>query len=1039
MKKKLKKVLLILGSILLSVMLIAVIASLLFFYRKPFIKGILEKQIEKRTGIHVTLGNLDYELFPLRIEAGAIEFRTKLDETEVDVFIEKLILKGNIHRIRKKMRPYFETIEAVGLRIVSNVAKSREKIVIEDLLHDLSSGMSFVKKISLKNSSLEFILPGENLTLRGVDFILTTSEAQGSFAYTLLCRKAEGIVLSPTFRFQNTTQGSGTLTLREKPALRGRFVFTSNHLSLAEKEEYLEEIDLSFDGEYSADKRELNLAILGIELPSFVNLSGPLNISFQDELFLLFRPTLRIEDLSRFLSMANDYLPQRIDGIEVRGSALFEGEARITPKHPDRKVSISGLAVLNPSHIRYRTPEYQLDSHVSGRFETEGFPDKGNISGRAKITKSSFAGKTLKAVGIDLDFPFVYNHEESKLHITSLKAKAITLGLDVHNTKLQIDAPQMMGQGVIDLKKRRFQLSQARIEMAPFSPFLVEADVGLGLENANSFSVLSSRISFQTLMEFFSFAIPQKIMDWEPEGWLDVQIKAHDFFREKQRVWEVSAKLEISDAKFHDPSFTAVGESLQPILTLEGTLDRTFNDIPFAAKLELSQGESLWKDFYVDWSKMPLQTTIRGRFHVSQRKLADISLQTIIPDFGRVDAEGNLELNEPLSADFRIKASAVELSSLYAFINQNRAVNQTQIELEGKAETQIDLKINKISLSILGYLGIRDASWTDKVKNLSLRGIEALIPLYYERNTLGETDAVAGLEKGYLIVHKLLSTHMDLSPLRFNISSKRNGYAIQPFELEIFGGEAFVGETSVEYGSNPLNFKALTSFSWKDVDLLRFPFSSPDFQLKGILSVDLPYVEISSNFVSTEGQAEVNAFGGNIAIENMHMEQPFSKSRTIFCDVKLSGLDLEKITDSIPFGRVTGIINGEIRDLALSYGQPERFNIRIESERRKGVSQRFSLKATNDLAILGTGEKTPLSPQSGWTRFIKEFRYNKIGIACSLRNDTFSLQGTIRKKGVEYLVKGSGLFAINVVNKQTRNQILFKDMLNRLKRIGQSK
>jgi hypothetical protein len=155
--------------------------------------------------------------------------------------------------------------------------------------------------------------------------------------------------------------------------------------------------------------------------------------------------------------------------------------------------------------------------------------------------------------------------------------------------------------------------------------------------------------------------------------------------------------------------------------------------------------------------------------------------------------------------------------------------------------------------------------------------------------------------------------------------------------------------------------------------------------------------------------------------------------------VKLSGLDLEKITDSIPFGRVTGIINGEIQDLALSYGQPERFNMHIESERRKGVLQRFSLKATNDLAILGTGEKTPFSPQSGWTRVIKEFRYQKIGIACSLKNDIFSLQGTIQKKGVEYLVRGSGLFAINVVNKQARNQILFKDMLSRLKRIGQSK
>jgi hypothetical protein len=203
--------------------------------------------------------------------------------------------------------------------------------------------------------------------------------------------------------------------------------------------------------------------------------------------------------------------------------------------------------------------------------------------------------------------------------------------------------------------------------------------------------------------------------------------------------------------------------------------------------------------------------------------------------------------------------------------------------------------------------------------------------------------------------------------------------------------------------------------------------------------LDLPSVEISPDRISTEGRGEAGAFGGNIVIENIQVDRPFSANRTIACDVKLSGLDLEKITNSIPFGRVTGIINGEIRGLTLSYGQPGSFDIRIESEKRKGVARRFSLKATNDLAILGTGEKTPFSPQSGWTRLVKDFRYKKIGIACSLKNDFFSLRGTIHRKGVEYLVMGSGLFAINVVNKQAQNRIQFKDMLSRLKRIGETK
>ena len=1039
MKKKLKKVLLILGGILLFFLLIVVIASLLFFYRKPYIKGIIEKQIEKRTGIYLTIGTLDYELFPLRIEAGAIELKPKLGETDIDVYIEKLVFKGDIHRIRKKVRPYFETIEGEGVRIISSVKKARNKIVIEDIFHGLVSGMSFVRKISLKNSSLEFIFSKQKLILQGVDLNLSPSEAQKSFAYTLVCRNAEGIGQPQTNRFQNVIQGFGNLSLGEKPAIEGRFVFTSNRLAYATKEEYFEEIDLNFDGEFNPDNNELIFPSLEIELPSFVNITGPLNIIFQDELTLLFRPRLQIDNLTRIFSLAKNQLPQQLDGLELSGSALFEGEARITPTCPEQKASISGMVVLNPSQIKYRTSEYQLEGHVSGRFKIDGFPDSQNISGHLKVANSSFTGKSLETFGVSLDIPFVFNRKGSKIDITNLKASATTLILDIPNAKFKTDAPSFFGQGFIDLKKRRFQISQARIEMYPFPPFNVEAQAGLDPQDSKSFFLQSSRISFQSLMDFFPFPIPKKIYDWEPDGWLNLQIKAHDSFQEKEKVWEVSAKLEAFDVKFHDPSFAVAGEALRPNLTLEGTLHRPLKEIPFKAKFDLSYGESLWDDFYVNWSKMPLQGTISGRFQVSQGKLTDLSMGAIIPDFGEIDATGLLDLQKPRSADLKIMASAFQLASLYTFISQRRAGSRTQAKLIGEAESQLEVKINKNAFSIQGHLKAKDVSWTDGDKNFSFQGIEAYLPVQYEQNATRMEDEIEAPEKGYLIFQKFHSSYLDLSPLRLDITSKRNGYLIQPFKLEIFGQKADVGEISVEYGSNPLDFKALTSFSWKEGDLSQLPFFPQDFRLKGKLSVDLPLVDISPDYVSTEGQGEVNAFGGNIAIKNIQVKQPFSKSRTISCDVKLSGLDLEKFTDSIPFGRVTGIINGEIQDLALSYGQTEHFNIRIESERRKGVPQRFSLKATNDLAILGTGEKTPFSPQSGWTRLVKEFRYEKIGIACSLKNDIFSLQGTIQKKGVEYLVRGSGLFAINVVNKQTRNQILFKDMLSRLKRIGQSK
>lgn len=68
----------------------------------------------------------------------------------------------------------------------------------------------------------------------------------------------------------------------------------------------------------------------------------------------------------------------------------------------------------------------------------------------------------------------------------------------------------------------------------------------------------------------------------------------------------------------------------------------------------------------------------------------------------------------------------------------------------------------------------------------------------------------------------------------------------------------------------------------------------------------------------------------------------------------------------------------------------------------------------------------------------KEFPYWKIGIAASLQNDVFRVNGTILEDGKEYLVKKSGFSGVDVVNLNPNNWISFKDMLKRIKRISGS-
>jgi len=1038
MKKILKKALIILGSIFLFFVLVLVVASLLFFYRKPFIKGILEKQLTKRTGIQITIGTLDYELFPLRIEAGSISFSTKLEDTEVDVSVEKLILRGDIHRIRKKQKPFLDTVEGKGVRIHVDVKESRKKIMIEDIIHGLSSGMSYVRQINLENSILDFSFLDKRIHLQGIDFALSPSTDQKSFAYTLLFRDAEGQIQSQKVGFQNIIQGSGTLSLKDTPSIDGRFSLRNNHLMFAERKAQFEEIDLHFRAELQADKNTVIFPTLEIDVPSYVRLSGPLTVIFQDDLTLLFHPRIHVDDLIHAFSLARDYIPYELDGLEMEGSVFFEGEGRLTPNRRTQKAQVSGTLMINPIRIRYKTSRFSLENSLAGSLRINGFPENLNFSGKLNISKGSYSQKHLDLKELTLQIPVDFQRKTSELNISPLKGHFKALTSHLQERKIEIVDAAFSGRVIYDLPKRNIYLSQARIQFPPFPSFQITAQAGLEPEDSKSFSVKSSDISFQSLLGFFSPYIPPKVKDWEPDGMLDFQMEARNCYEEREEGWDVSVEVKASGVTFHDPSFTLAGESLEPNLFLKGTFRRSSKNIPLSVSFDLSQGESLWKDYYIDWNKMPFRGNVSGQLQVSERRITDVSVDASIPDFGKFTGTGIIDAGQPPRVDLIVTASGLNLSSLYPFIVQKRVGSQIPTEIRGEAETRIALRGDKNAFSIKGHLKIWDASLAAGNQKFSIKGIDAYFPLNYEKNVkLIENEDVPA-EKGYLTLIDIHTPILDLASLRFDLSTKINSYMIEPLELEIFGGKASIGRVYLEFGSDLLSFKGQTSFFWKDADLSQLPIQSKQFQLKGKFSVNLPLIEIFPDHVSTEGQSEVDAYGGNITVKNIQIEHPFSKNRSISCDVPFTALDLEKITDSIPFGRVTGIINGEIQDLAFSYGQTEHFVFRVESEKRKGVQQRFSLKATNDLAIIGTGEKTPLSPNSGWTRFIKEFRYEKIGMYCSLKNDIFSLRGTIQSKGTEYLVKGSGLFSINVVNKQPRNQIRFKDMLSRLKRIGRS-
>lgn len=152
-------------------------------------------------------------------------------------------------------------------------------------------------------------------------------------------------------------------------------------------------------------------------------------------------------------------------------------------------------------------------------------------------------------------------------------------------------------------------------------------------------------------------------------------------------------------------------------------------------------------------------------------------------------------------------------------------------------------------------------------------------------------------------------------------------------------------------------------------------------------------------------------------------------------EVLFTDIDLEEASRSFKFGQMGGIIQGNITNLVFSFGQPEKFELSIRSLKKRGIKQYVNAEAVNNLSILSTGTAFPF--RRGILQFFRYFPYDKLGIYCKLENDIFTLRGTIRQNGVEYLIK-RGLFGgINVINQNPENRIRWKQMLGRLKAISQ--
>lgn len=252
-------------------------------------------------------------------------------------------------------------------------------------------------------------------------------------------------------------------------------------------------------------------------------------------------------------------------------------------------------------------------------------------------------------------------------------------------------------------------------------------------------------------------------------------------------------------------------------------------------------------------------------------------------------------------------------------------------------------------------------------------------------------------------------------PATIPLSSGGGKLAVeQAVDVPMLGGHLGFDHLSIRPGSGAV--PTLTEFGLRldsiDVAQLAKALKLPAFT--GQLSGRIPSARYSGDLLTFDGGLSMQVFGGRLDMSALSMERPFGVAPTLSADVTFDDLDLESLTGVLGFGSITGLLDGRLTGLRLVDWQPVAFDAHLRTDRHRGVRQRISQRAVQDLSSVGDSSIVS-SLQSRLIGLFNDFGYSRLGIDCRLADQVCDMDGLAPAGKGFVIVTGSGIPRLTVV------------------------
>lgn len=534
-----------------------------------------------------------------------------------------------------------------------------------------------------------------------------------------------------------------------------------------------------------------------------------------------------------------------------------------------------------------------------------------------------------------------------------------------------------------------------------------------------------------------------KRLDLIPKGW---QLSGEDSLNASislgaDTIPEFDVSLGLDKIALQNQEGNWMGEKISLIARAAG--DVTLKDFSAStrASLEVKGGEMLYEEFYFDFGKNNLSSIYQGTYRASDKMIEIADLKVAMEEILSVNLSGTASLDSPHPAiDFDLQIPPIPLKPGYRqFVVEPFQTKQpflAKMEVDGKISSNLKLTGRGNDWNIKGRFKLSEGKLESIERGIDLQGIDLDLPVWYQAP---KSSKKSQMIEGKLDIQGIYLPIIGEQSISLPLVAGPNTYSVpSPTVLKFHGGRVVLDPITFLDVFEP-NRSITTSLKFDEISvspLLSEVWKRP---IEGSIGGALEPIRFSGNAFKSEGDIQIRAFGGSITISDLGASGIFTSAPVLRLNATFDDLTLADITTDTSFGRIEGILSGHANDLHIAYGQPQSFDLLMETVKKRGVSQRISVKAIDNIARIGGGQSPFMGLAGAFATLFREFPYKKIGVHASLENDLFKINGTIKEGGQEYLVKRSGISGVDVVNQNPDNRIRFKDMVKRIMRVTSSK